>query len=66
MLVAQEINKHEYPVYGCYIKGNIWYFMVLQGMEYSFSNGYIATREDVFEIFRMMKALKAIIAEMIQ
>ncbi|MEM7535390.1 MAG: hypothetical protein AAF639_24645 [Chloroflexota bacterium] len=64
MLVAQEINQHEQPVYGCYIKGNIWYFMILQGLEYSISNSYSATREDIVDIFRILKVLKIIITRM--
>ncbi|MEM7537068.1 MAG: hypothetical protein AAF639_33140 [Chloroflexota bacterium] len=64
MLVAQEINQHEQPVYGCYIKGSVWYFMVLQGLEFSISNLYAATRDDIVDIFRILKALNVIIAQM--
>ena len=62
MLVAQELNQHEQPVYGGYVKGCIWYFMALQRLEYTISYSYVATREDIFDIFRVLKALKAIIS----
>ncbi|MEM7532486.1 MAG: hypothetical protein AAF639_09935 [Chloroflexota bacterium] len=64
MLVAQELNQHDQPVYGGYIKGSVWYFMVLQGLDYSISNLYAATREDIFEIFQILRTLKAMIAKM--
>jgi len=64
MLVAQEQNHHDQPVYGCYIKGSVWYFMVLQGVEFSISNLYAATRDDIVEILRILKALNLIIDQM--
>jgi len=48
-------------LYGCYIKGEIWHFMMLQERAYCISNGYVATRDDLFEIFRILKTLKQLI-----
>ncbi|MDM8530704.1 hypothetical protein QUF63_05985 [Anaerolineales bacterium HSG25] len=61
MLVAQEINKHKFPIYGCYIRGRHWHFMTLQGKEYCLSDSYVATRSHIFDIFRILKTLKQII-----
>ncbi len=66
MLVAQELNEHRNPVYGCYVKGSLWYFMTLQEREYCISEPYVATRDDVFEIFRILKVLKQIIIDIVQ
>ncbi|MCP4347854.1 MAG: hypothetical protein GY795_20315 [Desulfobacterales bacterium] len=63
MLVAQEINERQFPVYGCYVRGRLWFFMALQGKEYCTSDGYIATREDIFDILRILKVLKQMIIE---
>jgi len=60
-LVAQELNKNQHPIYGCYILGRDWFFMVLQGRQYAISEVYAATKEDIFDIFRILKGLKAII-----
>ena len=65
MLVAQALNEHHHPVYGCYVKGRDWFFMVLHGKQYAISEPYIATRDEVFDIFRILKALKAIIADLV-
>lgn len=63
MLVAQEINQHRLPVYGCYVKGEVWHFMTLQERSYSISEGYLATRhEDLKSIFSILKFLKTIIS----
>ena len=63
MLVAQELNAHHSPVYGCYVKGSFWYFMVLENRSYCISEPYVATRDDVFDIFRILKVLKQIITD---
>ncbi len=65
MLVAQTLNKTKQSIYGCYVMGREWYFMVLQGREYAISEPYTATREDIFDIFRILKALKQIIVELV-
>lgn len=62
MLVAQELNQHRLPVYGCYIKGEVWHFMTLEERSYAISQGYLASRQDdLKDIFRILKTLKAII-----
>ncbi len=63
MLVAQEINERQLPIYGCYVRGRFWFFMALQGKEYAISDSYVATREDVFEILRILHVLKNVIIE---
>ncbi len=63
MLVAQETNEHQFPIYGCYVRGRHWHFMALQGKEYAISDSYVATREDIFDILRILKVLKQMIIE---
>lgn len=66
MLVAQECSEHQRPLYGCYVVGRDWFFMVLQDREYCISEGYMATRDDIFDIFRVLKSLKHIIQSFIE
>ncbi len=67
MLAAQELNRHRFPVYGCYVKGEVWHFLTLQERAYCVSGGYLATRqEDLYDIFRILTVLKQIIADFIQ
>ena len=65
MLVAQELNEHQCPVYGCYVVGEMWWFMLLQERTYGLSPAYSATGGDgVFEIFRILKVLKGFVMQL--
>lgn len=61
MLVAQTKNNNNLPIYGGYVKGRMWYFMVLEGGNYAKSRAYDATEDDIFDIFKILKKLKTII-----
>lgn len=59
MLVAQHLNNNEKPVFGCYIIGRTWYFLVLEGMKYAISIDYsCADDEEILDIFRILKGLR--------
>ena len=51
------------PLYGCYVVGDSWRFLTLEGREYATSPGFSATSDDLFDIFRILKALKQIVSE---
>ncbi len=61
MLVIQAEENGRKPIYGLYIVGLIWNFMLLHGNEYCISKNYDASNPEIFDIFRMLKALKHII-----
>jgi hypothetical protein len=69
MLVAYEQNLvipelKEKPLYGAYVVGRYWYFVILQGREYAISLSYDSTHEDqLFDIFRILKANRQKIRE---
>jgi len=64
MLVAQELNQATHPIYGAYIVGDIWQFILLQGREYSLSTPFVATTDGLFDIFRILKVVKQYIIEL--
>ena len=66
MLTAQELNEHHAPVYGGYVNGSFWYFLVVQERNYCISKPYVATDDDVFEIFRILRVLKQIIVQLVE
>jgi hypothetical protein len=66
MMTAQSINKNEFPIYGAYVTGRNWFFLTLTGTDYCISNEYVATRNDINDIYRIMKAMKVIIEKMIK
>lgn len=61
MLVAQELNNHQAPVYGLYVNGSKWRFMALQGKDYAISVSFPADRDELFDILKILKRLKQII-----
>lgn len=64
MLVAQALNGDHQPVYGCYVVGSDWRFMLLDGKHYLISRDYSALSDEIYDILRILKALRAIIVEM--
>jgi hypothetical protein len=61
MYVAQHLNNEpDEPIYGCYIVGRNWFFVVLQGKEYAVSDAYVATQADLFEIVAILKKVKVL------
>lgn len=62
MLVGQALNENKRPIYGCFINGQNWYFMALEGKQYAISKPYSSTSEiEVIDIFRILKGLKEIV-----
>ena len=59
MLVAQQLNNgQESPIFGSYIIGRNWYFMVLVGKEYAISKDYSCADDELFEIYKTLKGLR--------
>jgi hypothetical protein len=66
MIALQALNKDENPIYGCYVLGENWHFVVLENNEYSISDAFRATQDDIFTIFRMLRRIKDYVTEMTQ
>ncbi|MCU0445898.1 MAG: hypothetical protein MUE85_13385 [Microscillaceae bacterium] len=65
MLTAQHLNQNNQVVYGCYVIGKLWHFLVLQGQEYAISSGLLCSNDEIFAIFRVIKGLKHLIEQQI-
>jgi len=61
MLAAREINQNHNPIYGLYVVGLIWHFLVLENNDYCISRTYSADSDDIFVLFKMLKNLKQLI-----
>lgn len=66
MLAAQTLNQNLHPVYGCYVQGRNWFFMVLQDKDYAITNSYTVTHDQIFDIFSILKNLKNLIIKKIE
>jgi len=60
MLDAQFLNQTpEKPVYGCYMIGRFWFFVVLLGKQYSVSSAFDATQiDDLSQIIGILEKVK--------
>ena len=65
MVAAQKLNNDGKPVYGCYVMGRLWFFVVLQGNDYAGSLAYDATKDDIEDIFSILKKTKEIILQLL-
>jgi len=63
MLTARALNGDGKVMYGAYVFGRNWFFLTLTGQQYCISNEFVATRDDIYDIFKIMKKLKAIVEE---
>jgi hypothetical protein len=61
MLTAQALNANEKPLFGVYLVGASWRFLVLEGKNYAVKRFDATEKEDLFQIFAMLKWIKVYI-----
>jgi hypothetical protein len=62
MLMAQQENANQKPVYGCYLQGKNWVFTTLHDKNYCVSRQYDATQTaDLHQIIFILRQLKHVI-----
>ncbi len=71
MVAAKSLNTSSkqcspsHTLYGGYVIGRQWFFLVLSGNEYSISRGFDASQEDVFQIAAILRQVKRYIEEIL-
>jgi hypothetical protein len=64
MMVAQEKNgAPSVPIFGCYVLSRMWFFVVLEGNEWSRSLAYDATLPALLDIFSILREASRQIAQ---
>jgi hypothetical protein len=67
MLATQALNNKEDTIYGCYVHGRMWFFVVLKGLEYEISQSFDAIRkEELYQILCILKRQKQMILKKIK
>lgn len=62
MLIAQTLNKNNKPIYGAYVIGKFWNFIILENKTYSISKTFDCTEQaDLMKIIAMLRYLPLII-----
>ncbi len=54
MVAAQVQNADNETLYGCYVSGRNWFFVMLKGKEYAVSNAYNATDKSIYQLFAIL------------
>lgn len=65
LLAAQARNDNKFPIYGCYVLGRNWFFVVLNNNEYAVSNSFNASDEDIYKIIAILRQVKTYILNII-
>ena len=64
MLAAQNLNADEKPIFGCFVIGNTWQFLVLDSNTYTLSRSYDANQDsDLHGIYSALCQTKVYIEE---
>lgn len=61
MVAAQYNNEASIPILGAYVIGRNWFFVVLEDKKYAKSDAYVASSDDIFQIFAILQKSKEII-----
>ncbi len=61
MVAAQTKNVAQLPIYGCYVSGRNWFFVLLEGDKYCLSNAHNASDDTIYKIFAIMKKCKLLV-----
>ncbi|MEM8528958.1 MAG: hypothetical protein AAGG68_30270 [Bacteroidota bacterium] len=55
MIGAKKQNEIDFPLYGCYVTGRNWFFVVYDGEQYAVSNAFNAADQDILKIYSYLK-----------
>jgi hypothetical protein len=61
MVAAQSKNNGKHPIYGTYVSGRNWFFVLLLDKQYFISDAYVASSDDIARIFAILKKCKTLI-----
>ncbi len=64
MVAAQLQNNDEKPIYGIYLNGRNWFFVVLEGQSYAVSDPFVATTTDIFDLFAVLLYFKDLMEQL--
>jgi hypothetical protein len=65
MMVAQSLNQDGKPIYGLYVVGKLWRFVLLTGKNFAFSKTFVSDQSDIFDIYKTLKSLRYEIEQLI-
>lgn len=65
MFIAQQLNQNEKPIYGAYVSGKSWNFVVLKGKEFMISQTFDATQKiQLQQILGILRAFWGVLGQL--
>jgi gag-polyprotein putative aspartyl protease len=62
MLATTTLNETESPMYGTFILGRLWFFVVMQNGQFAETSAFdVLKKEDLYQVAKILKQQKAII-----
>jgi hypothetical protein len=58
MIASQQLNQDEKPVYGIYVNGRNWFFVILEDKTYYTSNPFVVSTDDIFTLVAILEFFK--------
>jgi hypothetical protein len=58
MIAAQQVNTDDNPIYGIYVNGRNWFFVILEGKQYATSDPFAVTTDAIFDLFAILEHLR--------
>jgi hypothetical protein len=58
MVAAKVQNADDKPIYGIYVNGRNWFFVILENNNYAVSNPFVTTSDDIFDLFAVLLYFK--------
>lgn len=66
LLVAQMKNRKKFPIYGAYVVGRHWFFLILEDKNYAVSNAFNASDDSIYQIIAILRKIKEYIPNWIK
>ena len=54
---GQMLNENEQPIYGAYVRGRYWHFVLLDGANYAVHDGFNALTDDLQKILEVLNRI---------
>ena len=65
MVAAQLLNQDSNPIYGAYVLGRYWHFVLLEGHAYGVNPGSNASRNEILNIFGILRNTRMLIDSLV-
>lgn len=66
LLTAQHRNENKFPLYGCYVVGRNWFFVILNGNQYAVSDAFVASQQHIYKIIGILRYIKSLVLNYLQ